>query len=53
MLPVAFVGSLYKTHAILCSKLTDVHGIEVCNVRTWKFVYFRNGFWLLLHIAMV
>jgi len=34
MLPVTFVGRLYKTHAVLCSKITDVHGIEVCDIRT-------------------
>ena len=34
MLPVTFVGSLYKTHAALCSKIADVHGIEVHDVRT-------------------
>ena len=34
MLQVSFVGSLYKTHAVLCSKIADVHGIEVHDVRT-------------------
>jgi len=34
MLPVTFVGSLYKTHAVLFSKIADVHGIEVRDVRT-------------------
>jgi len=34
ILPVTFVGSLYKTHAVLCSKIADVHGIEVPDVRT-------------------
>jgi len=34
MLPVAFVGSLYKAHAGLCSKIADVHVIEVHVVRT-------------------
>jgi len=28
MLPVAFAGSLYKTEAVLCSKISDVHRIE-------------------------
>jgi len=41
-----------KTHATLCSKIADVHGIEVHDVRTWKFVYFRKLFRLLLHIAI-
>jgi len=36
MLPATVVGSLYKTHAVLCSKSPDVHGIEVHDVRTWK-----------------
>jgi len=34
MLPVTFVGSLCKTHAIMCSKIADVHGIEVRDVRS-------------------
>jgi len=38
-------------HAVLCSKITDVHGIEVHWVRTRKFVYFRYIFRFLLHIA--
>ena len=38
-------------HALLCSKITDVHGIEVHWVRTWKFVYFRYIFRFLLHIT--
>ena len=29
MPPVTFVGVLYKAHAVLCSKIADVHGIEV------------------------
>jgi len=33
----------------LCSKIADVHGIEVHDVRTWKFVYFRKIFRFLLH----
>jgi len=40
MLPVTFVGSLYKTHDVLCSKIADVHGIEVHDVRTSRFVFF-------------
>ena len=40
MLPATLVGSLCKTHAVLCSKIADVHAIEVRDVRTWKFVYF-------------
>ena len=51
MSPVTFVGSLCKIHAegLLCSKIADVHGIEVHDVRTWKFVYFRKIFrWFLL-----
>jgi len=27
MLPVTLVGSLYKTHAVLCSKIADKYGI--------------------------
>jgi len=44
---VTFVGSLCKIHAVLCSKIADVHGIEVHDVRTRKFVYFRkfSGFY--------
>jgi len=34
MLPVTFVGSLYKTYAVLGSKIADVHGIEAHDVRT-------------------
>ena len=34
--------SLCKIHAELCSKIADVHGIEVHDVWIWKFVYFRN-----------
>ena len=34
MPPVTVVGSQYKTHAVLCSKIIDVHGIEVYDVRT-------------------
>jgi len=33
MLPVTFVGSLYKTHVALCSNIGDVHGIEYHDVR--------------------
>jgi len=53
MLTVTFVGSLYKTHAILCSKIADVYGIEVHDVRTWTFVYFRKIFRFLLHITII
>jgi len=49
MLPVTFVGSLCKTHAVFCSKIADVHGIEVHDVRTLKFVYFQKIFRFLLH----
>ena len=34
MLPETFDGSLCKTHAVTCSKIVDVHGIEVHDVRT-------------------
>jgi len=34
MPPVNFVGSLCQIHAVLCSKIADVHGIEVHDVRT-------------------
>jgi len=50
MPPVTFDGSLYKTHAILCSIIAVVHAIEVHQVRTWRFVYFRQIFRFLLHI---
>jgi len=53
MLPVPLVGSLYKTHAVLCSEIADVHGIEVHDVRTWKFVCFQNIFRFLSHITIV
>jgi len=33
MPPVTFVGSLCKIHAVLCSKIRDVHEIEVLDVR--------------------
>jgi len=51
MPPVTFVGSVCKIHAVgvLCSKITDVHVIEVHDVRTWKFVCFRKIFRFLLH----
>jgi len=29
---------------LLCSKIADVHGIEVHDVRTWKFVFFSEKF---------
>ena len=44
MSPVTFVGSLCTILAILCSKIADVHGIEVHDVRTRKFIYFRKNF---------
>jgi len=34
MLPAAFVGSLCKIHAVLWSKIADVHEIEVNDVPT-------------------
>jgi len=46
---VTFVGSLCKIYAVLCSKIADVHGIEVHDLRTWKYVYFRKFFRCLLH----
>ena len=51
MSPVTFVGSLCKIHAVglLCSKIADVHGIDVHDVRTWTFVYFRENVRFLLH----
>jgi len=49
MPPVTFVGSLGKIHAVLCSKIADVYGIEVHDVWTRKFVYFRKIFRVLLH----
>jgi len=51
MPPVIFVGSLCKIHDVLCSKIADVHGTEVHDVRTSKFVYFRKIFRFLLHIV--
>jgi len=50
MPPVTFLGNLCKTYAVLCSKIADVHGIELRDVRTRKFVYFQKIFRLLLHI---
>jgi len=32
-------------------KIEDVHGIELHDVRSWKFVYFRKIFLFLLHIT--
>ena len=50
MPPVTFTGSLCKFHVVLCSKIAeDVHGIEVHDIRIWKFVYFRKLFRFLLH----
>jgi len=34
MPPVTFVGSLCKIYAVLHSKIAEVHGIEVHDVRT-------------------
>jgi len=34
ILPVTFVGSLYKAHAVFCSKIANVDGIEVHEIRT-------------------
>ena len=53
MRPITFVGSLCNIHAALCSKIADVHGIEVHDVRTWKFDYFRSIFRFLLHYTRV
>jgi len=53
MLPVTFVGRLYKTHAVLCSKIADTHGIKVYDVRTCTFVYLRKSFYFSLHITIV
>jgi len=39
MPPVTFVGSLCKIHALLFSKIADVH-----DVRSWKSVCFRKIF---------
>ena len=33
-LPVTFAGSLCKTHDVLCSKMADVHGLEVHDNQT-------------------
>jgi len=52
MQPVTFVVSLCKLYAvglILCSKIADVHGTEVTDFLTWKFVYFQKIFRFLLH----
>ena len=52
MPPVTFVVSLCKLYVvglILRSKIADVHGIEVHDVRTWKFVYFQKILRFLLH----
>jgi len=48
MLPVAFVGSLNKTHAVLYSNIADVHEIEVRDVRTLKFVYSSENFPIII-----
>ena len=46
---VTFVGSLHKIHAVLYSKIADVHGVELHDVRTWNFFYLRNISPFLLH----
>ena len=46
---VTFVGSLCKIHAALCSKIANVDGIEVHDVRSWKSFHFRKIFRFLLH----
>ena len=33
MLPATYVASLCKTHAVWCSKIPDVHEIEVHDIR--------------------
>jgi len=40
--PVTFVGTMRKIHAVLFSKIADVHGGNVHDVLTWKVVYFRK-----------
>jgi len=32
MPPVTFIGSVCKIHVVLCSKIADIHGIEVHDV---------------------
>ena len=49
MPPVTFAGSLCKIHAILCSQIADVHGIEVHDLRTWKTFLFRKIFRFLFY----
>jgi len=34
MLPATLVASLCKTHVVLCSEITDVHAMQVRDVRT-------------------
>jgi len=53
MPPATLVGGLDMTHAVLYSKIADVHGIEVHDVRTWKFVYFRKFFRFSLRNTIV
>jgi len=52
MPPVTFVVSLYKTHAVLCSKIADVHGIEVHNIRTRKNCLFSENFPIFITARM-
>ena len=44
-----FVGSLCKILAVLCSKIANVHGIEVHDIRSWKSYHFRKIFRFFLH----
>ena len=53
MSPITYAGSLCKIHAVLCSKIADVHGIEVRDLRTWKFVSFRKIFRFLYNTRNV
>ena len=49
MPPATSVGGLCEIHAVLCSKIADVHEVELHDFRTWKFVYFGKHYRLLLH----
>jgi len=44
MSSVTFGGSLYKTYAVLCSKIAVVHAIQVNKVQTWIFFIFSKFF---------
>jgi len=48
-LPATFVGSLYKTQAILCSNIADVHGTEVHDVRIRNLFIFGKFFDFITH----